>query len=139
MNDSGIDVFISHDDLIELSSDYKNEYNKMSAYNDKSLFAIEAMEYNPTYNKNGPMFGKYYDIYNSYNHTGISDGSVHYSTRSLYPEEYQPSGTTNMSCIDTYTYTFVLDSTKSQPSVTPNISSIDTYSFSLNPEDYQPA
>lgn len=137
MNDNGIDVFISHDDLIELSPDYKDEYNKTL----KSMFAIEAMEYNPTYSKNGPMFGKYYDIYNSYNYNGISDESVHYSTYSVYPHEHQPSGTTNMSSIDTYTYTFVLDPEKYQPSVSAGSSGIDayTYSFSLYPEEYQPS
>lgn len=117
MSDSGIDVFISHDDLIELSPDYRNECNSISEYesfNDRPNFAIEAMEYNPMNIHGNIMFENYDDSYTytfvidpeqhqpsgSHNITfGLNSEGYHTYSFAIYPEEHEPSGTANMSYI----------------------------------------
>lgn len=99
-----IDVFISHEDLIILSTEYKDEY-------DESLKPITVVHNNKKNNVPVYTFGLYPEDHQP-------SGYYNYSY-TLHPEQHQPSGYSNINISsDVYTYSFVLSPGDFQPSGT---------------------
>lgn len=102
-----IDVFISHEDLIILSTEYKEEYNE-------SLKHITVIHNNKQNDVPVYTFGLYPEDYQP-------SGYYNYSY-ALYPEQHQPSGYSNINISsDAYTYNFVLSPRDVQPSGSVNM------------------
>lgn len=94
-NHQDIDVFIPHEDLIILSTEYKEEYDKslkhITVKNNNGQNDIPVYRFG-LYPEDDEQSG-YYNFYHNYS-TGI-----HTYNFALYPKEHQPSGTVNISKI----------------------------------------
>ena len=130
--DSGIDVFISHDDLIELSPEYRNEYNETICTSTMPIFSAFTTGCNVAIGTSSVSTG--------YNNIAIGTSSVltgcnniaigTSSTHSGFPDDVNALQCESFK-IDGIEYNLVngngLDN------------SIYTYNFGVYPDVYQPS